>query len=106
MVGYPKHLNTKADYEYVRQHFPKREWAPHWQRLLDTREAWLMVRKLAPAEVGQVDKTHKVIENELPDGTTERYQYEFKEDPQCLLRRHGFTVGEVQAALAAAINLK
>ena len=26
MRGYPKHLNTRADYEYVRTHFPKEMW--------------------------------------------------------------------------------
>ena len=40
MVGYPKYLNTKADYEFVRANFPKEKWEGAFQSLLDTRCNW------------------------------------------------------------------
>jgi len=105
MVGYPPHLNTKADYEYVRQHFGKAEWGPDWQALLDTKDAWLMTRRLKAQEAGTTDATHKVVEVETADGKVERYQYEFKEDPNAPIFRKGFTVVAVETALAAQIEV-
>ncbi len=99
MVGYPAHLNTKADYEYVRKHFGETEWRPDWQALLDTKDAWLMTAKLSALEPGVMDETHKVVVETI-EGVVERYQYEFKEDPNELIFRKGFTVAEVVAALA------
>ena len=45
MRGYPKNLNTKKDYEYVRANFPAEEWKPDWQKLLDTMKDchWVIV---------------------------------------------------------------
>ena len=31
MRGYPKYLSTKADYEYVREHFSKEQWQADFQ---------------------------------------------------------------------------
>ena len=40
MVGYPKYLNTKDDYEFVRKNFPKDMWQSAFESLLDTRRDW------------------------------------------------------------------
>jgi len=100
MVGFPPHLNTKHDYQYIRKHFPDAAWRPHWQALLDQKDAWLMTRRLAAGEAGRRDATHKVVKVEMPDGAVECYQYQFKEDRNARLFQKGFTVGEVKVALA------
>lgn len=30
MVGFPKHLNTKEDYMYIKENFPTEQWKPYW----------------------------------------------------------------------------
>ena len=44
MIGYPKHLNTKADYEYVRSNFPKEIWENDFRALLETTHDWFFIR--------------------------------------------------------------
>lgn len=102
MVGFPKHLNTKQDYLYIKEHFPEEQWLPEFQRLLDDRMAWESVKQLADsggklgkAEEGITDDIHKVVTVET-DGKIERFQYELREDSRCKLYRLGFTVAEVE----------
>lgn len=101
MKGFPEHLNTKKDYEYIRNHFPESQWRPVFQALLDEKDKWMMAKKLAADAVGVTDKTHKVVENETAEGV-ERYQYEYKEDPNCKLLRLGFAVKEIERILIIA----
>lgn len=100
MVGFPKHCNTKEDYLYVQEHFPREQWEPVFQALLDERLAWLNTGKLKSVD-GVTNKTHKVVTvGGEEDGTPlQHYQYEFKEDENCKLFRVGFTVEEVQLLL-------
>lgn len=103
MLGYPKTLKTKADYEYVRNNFPKEQWRAAFQNLLDTQNEWFFVKELAQGEAGQSDDTHKIVispsfENE--DGAAHNYQYELRYNPNCMLARVGYTVEEVEAILA------
>jgi hypothetical protein len=77
MVGFPSHLNTKEDYEYIRAHFDKAAWGPCFQRLLDTTKDWFFVSDLA-----------------------DRAQYELRTNPTCELIRLGYTEDEVKAILA------
>lgn len=97
MVGMPRWCNTKEDYLYVRKHFPREQWAPQFQALLDERMAWLNVGRLESAEDGITDETHKVITvGGEEDGTpVQYYQYEFQEDRNCKMLRFGFTAGEI-----------
>lgn len=30
MIGFPKHLNSKADYLYIRENFSKDKWKPYY----------------------------------------------------------------------------
>ena len=99
MQGYPKHLNTKTDYIYVKDNFPREEWAKDWQALLDSRKNWFFVATLADEKDGVTDETHKVVKND--DGENVTYsQYELRDDETADIYRLGFTVEEVQAALA------
>ena len=102
MQGYPKHLNTKADYEYVRANFPKDMWAKDWQALLDSRKNWFFIKDLPDKASGIEDATHKIVENMgMEDGEKVTYsQYELRDDENATIFRLGFTVEEVQAALA------
>ena len=43
MQGFPKTLNTREDYEYVRLNFAKELWAPEFQALLDSNYGWFFV---------------------------------------------------------------
>lgn len=113
MRGYPKHLNSKADYEYVLEHFPE-QGKKAYQELLDTQKEWLSVGKIAevvdgkpveapigeaePLESGVEDATHKVVTSESAD-KTESYQYEYKVDPNCRMSQLGMTEAEVQNAI-------
>ena len=82
MHGFPKYLSTKQDVLNVMQEYPKQT-RNFLQELLDTKDVWLLVRKLNDVEIGVEDETHKVVPNDDPEtkDVVERYQYEFKEDP-------------------------
>ena len=98
MKGYPKHLNTKEDYEYVRQNFSKEVWEEDFKNLLDTQYDWFFEKELAEGEEGIIDTTHKVVENEQ-DGKETRSQYKWDYNPFCKLTRIGYTEQEVQDIL-------
>lgn len=100
MIGLPKHLNSKVDYLYVKDNFPRKEWAEKFQNLLDERMQWFNIGKLDKKEDGITDDTHKIIENqEQGEQLAEYYQYELKEDQNCQLYKLGFTVKEVESIL-------
>lgn len=99
MKGFPKRLNSKMDYEYIKNYFPKEQWMPYWRALLDERTNWFCVNKLTSAEEGVTDGNHKVVESKGQDDTVEYYQYELQEDPASDFYKLGFTVDEVERAL-------
>lgn len=97
MKGYPKYLNSKADYLYVIEHFPKEKWAPDLQALLDDRVKWIATGKLDNPAKGITGAIHKIEIVESVDKTeTEYYQYEFKEDKNCKLLKLGFNKKEIE----------
>ena len=103
MKGYPHHLNTKADYMYVHANFPREQWLPDFQALLDSTHDWFFEKHLDAKEDGLEDSTHKVVENKSEELDKEGKpiekvtysQYELKENPLCKLNLIGFTVDEV-----------
>jgi glycogen synthase len=94
MKGYPKHLNTKQDYEYVRNHFPKRKWRKDFEALLEGEKAFQVTKTLADGEKGVEDETHKVIESD-----DEIVQMELKTDENSKMKRIGFSHGEIEKIL-------
>lgn len=101
MRGIPKHLNSKADYEYMRQNFPREEWEPVFQHLLDTQKDWFYVKELAKGEIGLSDDTHRVVVDSGMNGQeTKNYQYELRYNTDCTMAKLGYTEDEVKAILA------
>lgn len=101
MIGFPKWLNTKDDYMYVKDNFPPEQWKPVFQALMDERMQWLNTGLLQNETGGVADDTHKVIGggDDMPGMTAQYYQYEYMEDPNCRLLQLGFTVAEVESYL-------
>ena len=102
MKGYPKYLNTKEDYYYVKENFPKEMWAKDWQALLDSRKNWFFEKNLNDKSEGVEDETHKIVEmKDMGEGESVTYaQYVLMDDEGADLFRLGFTVAEVEKALA------
>lgn len=105
MKGYPKNLNTKEDYEYVKEHFPAEQWKPDYQKLLDSEYDWFFESNLEDAESGVEDDTHKIVASESEGENGEKTiiyaQYVLKLNPTCKLMRLGFTETEVKEALSS-----
>lgn len=92
MKDFPKHINTRADLENLKSDFPAetRAWM---QDIYDNRHQWIVVGKLEAGETGiNIDSEFKVVENnDTQTGeVTDRYQYEYKEDPNGTIFRLGF----------------
>ena len=94
MVGSPKYLNTRFDYEYVKDNFDN--WREYWQELYDSRMIWQAVEgPVTP------DDTHRIIPSQDEDGNPTPIYQELTLDAHCKLLRLGFTESEVAAAIAA-----
>jgi len=98
MRGIPKHLNTKFDYEYIKNQNLS-GWETQYQALLDTRLNWFKTADLSPEDAGITDATHRVRTETDLNGVTIKYQQELQEDPNCKLFRLGFTQAEVESVL-------
>ena len=101
MIGYPKNLNTKEDYEYVRENFPEEKWRGEYQNLLDTVYEWFNMGVLANGDAGITDDTHRVTEDEREDtGAVIRTQWEYKKNPDAKIFRLEYTMDEIKSILA------
>lgn len=95
MVGSPKYLNTRFDYEYVKDNFDN--WREYWQELYDSRKIWANVELVGD---GIEDETHRLIHSQDEKGNPITIQQELQVDPNAKLFRIGFTESEVTAAIA------
>ena len=106
MKGYPKHLNTREDYEYVHANFPSEKWLPSFKALLEGLTNWFFEKNLKTRDEGIEDETHKIVENTTTDAegieTTTYAQYVLKTDTNAKIFRMGYTVAEVEAIIAEA----
>ena len=100
MRGFPKHLNTRFDVEYCLEHYPAETKAFLAKKLTEVK-AWQVTGKLKDGETGKTSDTHKVVEvkDQVTKEVKERYQHEYKDDPNCELFKLGFTVKEAEALL-------
>lgn len=98
MNGYPKTLNSREDYEYVRANFPKSEWEQDYQDLLNTVHEWYNMGEVEGE--GVTDETHRVEEEQREDSETIiRTQWEYRKNPDAKIFRLGFTEDEVKEIL-------
>ena len=95
MKGSPKYLNTRFDYEYVKDNFDN--WREYWQELYDSRMIWANVDLVG---AGIEDDTHRLVPSIDMGGMEMIIQQELQVDPNAKLFRIGFTEGEVAAAIA------
>lgn len=76
--GYPEQLNTWDDVLYVVDHFPKEQWLPDLELLIDENNVkmWQWDHVLTDGEEGITDATHKVEEMSGMEGEeVQRVQY-------------------------------
>ena len=104
MKGFPKHLNSKFDYYYIKDNFPASKWKPYWQLLLDDRFRWMDDHELEDPSEGIIDETHRIEERtstnpETGEEVTIYIQQEYKKNPGSDFWRLGFTEEEVREAL-------
>ncbi len=91
MRGFPKTWNTKKDVELSLEKWPEKS-KYYLSLFLDNKDEWIIVKKLSDGESGQEDETHRVREVTDSDGNViERYQEEYKEDPNGIIYRLGFS---------------
>jgi len=103
MKGFPKFFNTKQDVLNVITEYPA-ETKVFLQKCIDERFDWITIKKLETGESGVTDSTHRIqeLKDDRTQEITERYQEEYKEDPNCKLFRLGFTVEEAQNLVTTA----
>ena len=67
MVGYPSHLNTREDYDYVVANFSKDQYVQDFQNLLDTRYDFQFDHYMEDDEtVDLLDGNHRILMEEVP----------------------------------------
>ena len=94
MVGSPKYLNTRFDYEYVKENF--NNWREYWQELYDSRMIWQAVELVGD---GIEDDTHRVIQSQDIENNPIAIQQVLEVDANAKLFRIGFTESEVAEEL-------
>ena len=94
MIGNPKYLNSRYDYEYVREHLDN--WKDYYQELYDSRLIWDNVELVGD---GITDATHRLIQSQDEEENPITIQQELLLDVNCKLLRIGFTVEEVETEL-------
>ena len=100
MVGFPKWLNSKDDYENILKTFPKEVCLPHFKALVDDYYGWFFVKNLDKKEDGINDETHKVETMEDNESGVETYaQYEKQINKTCKLLSVGYTLEEVERVI-------
>lgn len=104
MKGFPKQLNSYEDILNLQSSHPE-ELKTYLQDILNNKDQWLMVSKLELTDEGVTSDTFKVVENTdtITKEVTEKYQYEFKEDPNCYIFRLGFTTTKQAQEFADAL---
>ena len=102
MRGFPAHLNTRADYDFVHEavlagELPADKLLAAYDALLNTRRHYVFDRTLATDEPADGDEPGcRVMVEELEDGTAYRAQYKLVDNPGARLYQLGFTVAEVE----------
>lgn len=100
MKGFPQTWNTKQDVLLCLERWPEQT-KQALRQFLDNRMDWMIQKKLADNEKGMEDKIRRVRQVADEDGTVvERYQMEWREDPNARLFRLGFTRDEAASIIS------
>jgi hypothetical protein len=101
MIGFPKHLNSRQDYENIVRDFGYcLEVKAAYQALLNTDKHYVFDRELAVGKQPDgPEPEYKVMSEELPDGTVKRVQYRLVDNPNSKLKQLGFTIEEVEEVI-------
>lgn len=99
MKGFPKKLNSKEDYYYIKEHFEESQWRPKWEALLSWRTNWYASKVLSADAKGRTDSKHYIETYINEDETETRVQYELRDDMSSDFFRFHFTEEEVTDAL-------
>lgn len=103
MRGFPAHLNTRADYDFVHEavlagELPADKLLAAYDALLNTRQHYVFDRALAANEPSDGDEPgYRVMTEEREDGTTQRTQYKLVDNPGARLYQLGFSVADIEA---------
>ena len=106
MIGTPKYMNTKEDYEYAHRLALEGQISPavmrrHWDGLLAHAYCYEFDRNLADGEPADgPEPDFIVMEVEQDDGTVVRRQEKRVRDVNSRLERLGYTEADVQAKIA------
>ena len=96
MVGFPKHLNSRQDYENIVKDFGYcLEVKAAYQALLNTDKHYVRDRELGDDEQPDGSEPKYRVLNEGQNGTTKRVQYKLVDNPNSKLKQLGFTPEEV-----------
>ena len=95
MIGNARYLNTRYDYEYVKEN--QDNWKDYYQELYDTRLIWDSVELVGD---GVTDATHRLVQSQDEEENPVMIQQELLLDVNCKLLRLGFTVGEIELILS------
>ena len=96
-MQYPRILQTKNDYEFVRTHFPKKMWERDFELLLETTRDWFFVREVEAGEWNPIQSATQKVEVNMETGR--KYLYEWRTNPNAKIFRIGYTEDEVIAIL-------
>ena len=94
MIGNARYLNTRYDYEYVKEN--QENWKDYYQELYDSRLIWDNVELVGD---GITDATHRLIQSQDEEENPITIQQELLLDVNCKLFRLGFTVDEIETEL-------
>jgi len=100
--GYPKYLNTKEDYKYIKNYFPSEQWKVSYKILLDDSQKWFREEQLENENDGvnnAISMVRSEREEENGEEKTKYYQYRFRIDPNCKLLRLGMKIEDIKNAL-------
>ena len=96
MRNFPKFLNSKEDYLYVKANFPDSLWKPKFQDLLNTTHAWFFDHYIDDGETIVETDELKVVEPYETDQDQRKSVYVYKLNPDCRLFKLGFTIEECE----------
>lgn len=101
MYGFPKHLNSRVDYENIVRDFGYcSEVKAAYQALLNTDKHYIFDRVLATGEQPDgPEPEYRVMEERMPDGTIKRVQFKLIDNPNSKLKQLGFARHEVEEVI-------